>query len=330
MLKQSITNAPILLIGGTGRSGTTIFRKVIECHPQVATVPEWRLLTDPDGIVEYLMLLENGNPFMADQAYRRLAKLLKDLEGGDLWSRVVSRFRTLDEVSPWRITSRYFGVAAKRVLPNFSVMAAELLEELADFHWRGQYSGMKLGQSKCVAGILGNLEDAEEACRRFLHRIAEAAMDRAERPRFLEKNTWSLLHFDWVSRLYPSGKMVHIHRDPRDVVASYIKQPWMPSEPEQAALTLKRLMELWWRARQGVDPARWMEISLGDLVADTERVLYEVCAFWEIDFHPELMKIDLSRSNSGRWHTELSAEQQTRVNAILGDIIVHYGYADDY
>jgi hypothetical protein len=319
-------DSPILLIGGTGRSGTTIFRKIVELHPDVATIPEWRLLTDPEGIIEYLLLIEQGNPFMLDQAFRRLEKLFDDLQHSSFISRLISRFNKIDKISTRRITNRYYGIDADKMYPGFKQAANILFEELADFHWYGQYAGMKFGQSKSVAGIVGDLERAEKIFSSFLNRIALIAMEQSGKSRFLEKNTWSLLHFDRVSRLYPRGKMVHIHRDPRDVVASYMKQPWMPSDPCQSAIILKRLMDMWWSAKEKVSSDLWLEIDLNDLVVNTEQVLKKVCEFWEIDFAHEMMQIDLSCSNAGRWKKDLNLEQQHQVSIILRDVIDNYNY----
>lgn len=322
-------NKPVLLISGTGRSGTTIFRKVMEQHPLVATVPEWRFLTDPGGIIEYLTLLDNGNPFIVDQAFRRLSRLFGELQNIDILSRFISKFNILAKSVPFKTTNAYYNMPAERVLPGFSVMVEELLRNLVDFHWHGEYMGMKRGQKKIVAGVVGDRFNAEKAFRDFLHNIAEAAMKQAGRPRFLEKNTWTFLHFDTISRLYPTGKLVHIHRDPRDVVASYVKQPWMPSDPVQSALLLKKLIMKWWSTRNSIDSARWIEIGLRDLVLDTEGILRDVCRFWEIDFHVDLLKVDLSRSHDGRWRRELTKEQQNQINRILEEVIDFYGYEHD-
>ena len=152
-------------------------------------------------------------------------------------------------------------------------------------------------------------------------------MKKSGKTRFLDKNPWSFLHFDRVSRLYPNGKMVHILRDPRDVVASFLKQPWMPSDPRHSALMVKRLMELWWKVSKEIDQSRFMEIRLEDLVQNTEEVLISICSFWEIDFQPKLMEIDLSASNSGRWRKELNVDEQAIINEILSDIILRYDYS---
>ena len=320
------SDSPALLIGGSGRSGTTILRKIVEIHPDVVVLPEFRLLTDPDGIVEYLLLLEDGNPFMLDQAFRRLELMFDDLQRTSIISKIISRFNYIDRNCRHRVTNRYFSMNAEKLLPGFRDAANSFLEELADFHWHGEYAGMKFGQSKKVSGIVGNVDKAEKTCSRFLNRIGALATQQSGKSRFLEKNPWTHLHFEKISRLYPNSKMVHIHRDPRDVVASYMKQPWMPSDPSQSAMILKRLMEIWWSERGKVSPKNWIEIGLHDLVSDTEQVLNKVCKFWEIDFVPEMMQIDLSRSNGGRWKKDLDLEQQLQVSTILRDVIKYYDY----
>jgi hypothetical protein len=325
-MNLSKLDTPVLLIGGTGRSGTTIFRKIIEQHPDVATIPEWRLLTDPEGIVEYLKILENGNPFMLDQAYRRLVRFISDLQEPHYFSRLLSHFEIFENMGSYRLTSRYFGVNAEKSLPGFCKLSSEFLEALVDFRWYGQYAGLKQFQNKEIVHVIENVEAVEAICRNFLAQIAVLAMEQSNKKRFLEKNTWSLLHFDKVSRLYPTSKMVHIHRDPRDVVASYVKQPWMPSDPVQCAKILMKLMDLWWHARGLVIPDRYLEISLHDLVNNTEEVQKKVCSFWEIEYVPELLDMDLSGSNDGRWKKELNQEQRVQVEIILESVLSHYGY----
>ena len=69
----------LISITGSGRSGTTILKKIFEKHPSIASVPEWRILTDPGGIIEFLNILKLGNPFLIDYSYKRLIKTLKHI-----------------------------------------------------------------------------------------------------------------------------------------------------------------------------------------------------------------------------------------------------------
>ena len=42
-----------IFIGGTGRSGTTILKKVLQQHSNIVTIPnELRIIIDPDGILD--------------------------------------------------------------------------------------------------------------------------------------------------------------------------------------------------------------------------------------------------------------------------------------
>ena len=44
----------VIFIGGSGRSGTNILRKLLSKHSQVASLPfEHRFIIDPDGIIDF-------------------------------------------------------------------------------------------------------------------------------------------------------------------------------------------------------------------------------------------------------------------------------------
>lgn len=316
---------PIILIGGTGRSGTTILRKIIESHKDVATIPEWRFLSDPDGILEYLYILENSNPFSIDQAYRRLRSLFIDITDASVISKIIAKFSYLESKSSIRLTQRGYGNFSSQKIPNIQALIEEYLESLKQFEWSGQYAGLKRFQSRKNIFYPASLDSSYNATRNFLNKISDSAMKHQGKTRFLEKNTWSLLYLDIVLKLYPTGKFVHIYRDPRDVVASFCSQPWMPNDPIHSALILKDMYFKWWKARDLVSKNSYIEIGLDDLVTNPEKTLFSLCSFWNISYYDGLLDIDLSKSNSGRWKSDIPADLHPKINLILKDAIDTYG-----
>ena len=71
----------IYLIGGTGRSGTTILTKLLGDLDQLTNVPEWRFLTDPNGVIDFYnyTALNYCSPFHYDSKVKEFSNFLNDL-----------------------------------------------------------------------------------------------------------------------------------------------------------------------------------------------------------------------------------------------------------
>ncbi|MDB2324446.1 sulfotransferase [Alphaproteobacteria bacterium] len=90
--------------------------------------------------------------------------------------------------------------------------------------------------------------------------------------------------------MFPNGKVLHIHRDPRSVMASYKK---MTNEPNYAYLdtifnfisSVQQLNDF----KNIYGESRICEIRSEDMAMDPERVLQKICAFLEVDFAPEML-----------------------------------------
>ena len=76
-----MSNQNFFLIGGGGRSGTTILSKIFSKHSQFAVVPEWRFVIDPDGLLDFLSSVVNSwTPYIYSLKLQRLETLLSDVE----------------------------------------------------------------------------------------------------------------------------------------------------------------------------------------------------------------------------------------------------------
>jgi hypothetical protein len=86
------------------------------------------------------------------------------------------------------------------------------------------------------------------------------------------------------------------------------------------------MMTHWFNVRSSLPTQSYFELKLEDLVASPEAVLRSICRFAGISFDRVMLKMDLSRSHSGRWKREYNGEEKAKVQAILADIIEELGY----
>jgi Sulfotransferase family len=93
-----------------------------------------------------------------------------------------------------------------------------------------------------------------------------------------------------VLRVFPAAQIIHIIRDPRDVVASTLETPWEERSARQVAA--------WWRAfvldairigRQ-VGPSQFLQVRYEDLTSEPEAVMRLACAFLREDYDPTMIE----------------------------------------
>jgi len=143
----------LCLIGGSGRSGTSILRKIFGEHPAVAKVPEWRGNIDPDSILDfYISFTHCWSPHYFDLKLRRLNAHLKSLESSTLVGKGMTfLFHKLGykppPVFPRKLSLAYANVEIGRFAPNFGQLRTKLINDLTDFSFRGQWIGSQFGHA---------------------------------------------------------------------------------------------------------------------------------------------------------------------------------------
>jgi hypothetical protein len=114
--------------------------------------------------------------------------------------------------------------------------------------------------------------------------------------RWSDKTPWQSPAAVW--ELIPDAQVVHIVRDPRDVVASSVEAPWIEDRPLELARAWTRFNTS--AAQQGAaaGPSRYHRVRYEDLVADPGGVLRLVCTFLQEDFDGAMLD-PAARSDSG-------------------------------
>ena len=320
-----------LLIGGSGRSGTTILCKTMSQHPDLTDVPEWRFMTDPDGVVDFVRqsLAPNESPFHYDRRVKRLERVLKGVtkSGGIGGVLGAGRLRGLAQrLSGRNLAPLYARTDAQSFAPNFTRLSDEFLARLRRETFEGYWVGMAPGERAQVSVPVLDYDEIIAAAADFLRGVAADVCAYQTARWHLEKNTWNILWFDRILEILPEAKLIHIYRDPRDVCCSFANQSWMPDDRISASRVYQRLMDRWFELRARLPEGSFMELSLESLTADPERYFHHICDFWGVPFHGDLLAHQLTDASFGRWRKELSDYESTAINLITEQTRQMYDY----
>ena len=327
---QTLTKT--LLIGGSGRSGTTILCRTMGRHPLVTDVPEWRFPSDPDGVIDFYTQSVEGiqSPFHFDVRLKRLGALLSDVADRGPIDRVLgsARFRRWSMNAFRRnLSPAYARTNAVDFSPNFQQLSAELIDTLTSFTYLGYWVGMSPFEKASLSFSDGTRDQIRSACQTFLESVAADVCSAQGVKYHLEKNTWSILCWDRTLEVLPDAKLVHIVRDPRDVVASYRGQSWVPTDASQAARLLASIMGRWDDISRCVPSDSYFEVRLEDLVRNPESHLRQICDFWDLNWDDSLLETKFSTGSFGRWQYDLSPQDSESVSELLAPAMTKYGYA---
>ena len=324
-------DVPCLLIGGPGRSGTNVVKDVFRAHPLVFGLPfETRFTVDPDGLAPTLRVLRSSwSPFVAETALRRLDDVLSRVAKRSLIDRVgFVGERLMGKTGKSFAHRAYREWELAKVFPGFVRHKDELIRELTLLQYAGIWSGAPGGPGRRERVVAHNDENGcvIEPMRRFLRALYSGALSQANKQYYVEDNTFNILFACELLDLLPRAKLIHIVRDPRDVVVSYLNQRWTPNTLAEAACYYKEIMERWFAIRQTVSVDRIMEVRLEDLCDKPEIVLRQIGDLAEIPFHNSLLDVPLSKANAGRWKKELAAPDQEQLTLVVEPFIRRYGY----
>jgi hypothetical protein len=336
----------ICLVGGVGKSGTTVVREIFNKHPLVATFPtETRFLIDPDGLVDFYDAACAGwSPYVYDMKLWRLERLLRDVgrpefAGGR--GRPTSAIHVRERPSPMQdaigrvrerlkaspLLPRYFNVSLEKSCPEYPRLVDELISSLVSFHFNGRWTGFPpLRPSKIFAGAPEDAQQIATSLGTFFRRVMAARAASSDATHVVEDSPFNHISFDRTLKLIPEARLVHVHRDPRDVVASLTKVVWAPSDPVTAARLCYKIMREWDRVKALLPPQSFTEVSVESLSENPEPTLRKLCDFWGLPWADELLDVDVSLVNSGRWKSDLDDRAQHQVSELLKTDLTAYGY----
>ncbi len=265
-----------VLVGGTGRSGSTIVGHLLDRHPALTlTRPmEVRFIAGNDGVADALALASRapGSP----------------------------EARAAAELAAERLRRRWFERA----------------------HDVGLHTSMSREQvDSWSADYLASFEsDPLDATRILVMRIMDRIAERLGASRLVDTTPANARKADLLEPIYPDSKVVVVTRDGRDVAASFVSQPFGPTDVFEALAQWQRRMLRSHRAALASRPDRVLGIELVDLVVtDRAASLERLCEFVGVPVHAGMVTwfdehVTAEGMHPGRWRRDFDDATCARID----------------
>lgn len=197
------------------------------------------------------------------------------------------------------------------------------------------------------------MEDVVNTTKQAVHDVF-GKMLTAKRHRLLIKTTgWPRVGF--LKEIFPDAKFVHIYRDGRAVVNSWLQQRWWSGwggperwrwgeiTPEQrqkwntyrksfivlAAIGWEILMAAYDRAKQTVPPDDYLELRYEDVCQNRSTLFRKIAEFGELEWSDKFEALVTQwplYSANNKWQQDLSEIQQAMLCESLKEALEKYGY----
>ena len=319
-----------IFVGGTGRSGTTILSKLLNQVDSVYTIPqEIRFITDPDGILSLKhALVSDWSKFNSDFAMERFLKLMDHLKtryNGRYPNHGLAKLVSDEFYESWiREFSHHFightfksGWAARVNLINKGLLKTFGKNALTESFLDESYY--------CHPQSLDKFNEISgKFIQSFFNQVAK--LNNAEI--IVEHTPSNLIHFDFIMDAVQHSKLIHIHRDPRDVICSYKTKEWGSSEIQMNVQWIKDVLSQWQLKKKSISTERYIEISFERIIHSFESEIDKVCNFLGIQYSEKFLEIELKQHNIGRWEHDLDEKEKSILKAELKNMLPDYEYTN--
>jgi len=322
-----------VFILGTGRSGTTILRKILRNHSRVhAFSKELRFITDANGLIDLAReLSQNWNPFNASEAIVEFRELMLDY----LWKQRAHQF-----VLSALYAKILKGAARKYRFPTLQntipydhceTVLDTFIEEITLGEASGFWYGSKSYQLDPTLYVTRRMEMEAlyPAMGRFVDDLLSYPLRGTKKTCWCDDTPINILNAPHIAEMLDGARLIHVYRDPRDVVASYAapEQAWAPDDPVLSARWVAQIMAEWREKKKSIASEQYIEIKYEDLVANQRQYMRTLADFIGINFETALLDIELVDHSVGRYQTDISPDDLEEVTRIVEPVLDEYEYA---
>jgi len=164
-----------------------------------------------------------------------------------------------------------------------------------------------------------------------------------------DKTPYNTLYINWIYKLYPKAKYVHLLRDGRDAINSLLKLGWY-TNINDACWRWETSVRMAQKLKAKLEEDSFLEIKYEHLVREPQKEIKRLCTFLRIQFSPEMLNPQqtagkimkntiatpqhknilkpINSSRIGNWEQELDASQKALIHRHIGKTLRRLKYLD--
>jgi len=290
LVDKNLKSEKQILIGGTGRSGTTLLKKLLNTHKKIASFGETKVF---DVAIQFLNQLKH----CSKEDKEKEVRLFKKRWINDLYHFTV----------PWS-TQKDNGARGLHM-------------------W---FTKEEVQTYLPILDGLAYIQSEKEACRifgNFINHLFTIYAKNNNKPFWSEKTPSNAVHVSFFTRCFGNLKLINVVRDGRDVACSLMKVPWGVKDPREAldwwANNLLQAIE----AQSGIPKNTFLNVRYEDVVFRMEETLKEIMKFFDIEWDDCLLEFKVSSDSIGRYKQELSSDVQEYAKKRYGNLLKAFQYS---
>lgn len=195
---------------------------------------------------------------------------------------------------------------------------------------------------------LSNIEEKNRSLAKIIDEIYLTFL-RSKEPRALiwgDKSPLHTYYINWIDKIFPRIKYIHLIRDGRAVVNSMLNRNYLNNTITKACKRWNKSINIVNKFKKKKNKDDFFELKYEDLVLKPEKIIKKVCSFIDVNFENQMIRSSVSIENYGdtilphhsnlkkpinkksidRWKWELSKKQKNIIYKKLSKNLALLGY----
>lgn len=204
-----------------------------------------------------------------------------------------------------------------------------------------------LDQQLDPAEFVRRVSQSDRSSRSVFLTMLTMHSDKVSKVRIGEKTPTHFRKVFYLHGMFPDARFIHIYRDPRDVVGSFLRMRWSTASHLEVAGQWCKVMDRHEQYLEELPADVYTSVRFETLVEQLESELQRLCRFLDEPFEPAMLRYyerpeagfadwekpwkestlrPLDKTRIGKFQQELSPRQIAVVQRVIGSRLQRYGY----